>query len=79
METEVDPRLVDNSFEAKAGSRGAWGERANRDLKFTKGNSTILAHCTVTKDRKWVAGFKLHIDSDGKLGLKCICPCKFLL
>ncbi len=36
-EVSVDPRLQDNSFEAKGGSRGSWGEKANRDLKFTKG------------------------------------------
>lgn len=36
-DTRVDPKLADNSFEAKAGSRGAWGEKANKDLKFTKG------------------------------------------
>ncbi|XP_015749517.1 PREDICTED: lisH domain-containing protein C1711.05-like [Acropora digitifera] len=35
----VDPRLKDNSFEAKAGSRGDWGEKANKDLKFVKGKS----------------------------------------
>lgn len=34
----VDPRLQDNSFEAKGGSKGSWGERANKDLKFTKGD-----------------------------------------
>ncbi len=38
-EIAVDPRLEDNSFEAKGGSRGSWGEKANRDLKFTKGRS----------------------------------------
>ena len=36
-DTMVDPKLADNSFEAKAGSKGAWGEKANKDLKFTKG------------------------------------------
>ena len=44
METEVDPRVADNSFEAKAGSRGAWGERANHDLKFTKGQRSNPVH-----------------------------------
>jgi len=33
----VDSKVADNSFEAKAGSRGSWGEKANKDLKFTKG------------------------------------------
>ena len=37
----VDPRLQDNSFEAKGGARGSWGERANKDLKFTKGMCII--------------------------------------
>lgn len=36
---EVDPRLKDNSFDAKSGSRGSWGERANQDLKHTRGKS----------------------------------------
>jgi nucleolin len=36
---EVDHRLQDNSFEAKRGARGSWGEKANKDLKFTKGKS----------------------------------------
>lgn len=38
-EVKVDPRLKDNSFEAKFGSRGDWGEKANQDLKFVKGKS----------------------------------------
>ncbi|KAJ7381103.1 nucleolar and coiled-body phosphoprotein 1 [Desmophyllum pertusum] len=38
-EIAVDPRLKDNSFEAKYGSRGDWGEKANKDLKFVKGKS----------------------------------------
>lgn len=38
-EVEVDPRLADNSFTAKGGSRGDWGEKANDVLKFTKGKS----------------------------------------
>ncbi|XP_066921540.1 nucleolar and coiled-body phosphoprotein 1-like [Clytia hemisphaerica] len=29
--------LRDNSFEAKIGATGDWGERANNDLKFTRG------------------------------------------
>merc|ERR1712080_266249 len=35
----VPEQLQDNSFEAKAGSHGDWGEKANLDLKFTKGKS----------------------------------------
>lgn len=38
-EVEVDPRVCNNSFEAKKGSQGDWGERANNVLKFTKGKS----------------------------------------
>lgn len=33
----IDPRLKDNSFEAKQGARGSWGERANDSLKYTRG------------------------------------------
>ncbi|KAF0293898.1 Nucleolar and coiled-body phosphoprotein 1 [Amphibalanus amphitrite] len=36
-EVEVHQQLADNSFEAKSGAVGSWGERANRDLKFTRG------------------------------------------
>ena len=69
-DVEVDPRLVDNSFEAKvreisvprlmvplvsthynytclhtqAGSRGSWGEKANKDLKYTKGEHVHSGH-----------------------------------
>lgn len=38
-EVEVDPRLADNSFDAKNGSRGDWGQKANEALKLTKGKS----------------------------------------
>lgn len=33
----VDPKLRDNSFEAKAGARGSWGEKAHSVLKNVKG------------------------------------------
>lgn len=33
----IPNKLRDNSFEGKAGSFGDWGERANADLKHTKG------------------------------------------
>ena len=41
VEEDIDvPELLkDNSFENKKGSRGDWGEKANNDLKFTKGKS----------------------------------------
>ncbi|XP_022334989.2 uncharacterized protein LOC111131654 isoform X2 [Crassostrea virginica] len=38
-EVLVDRRLADNSFEAKKGASGSWGEKANRDLKHTQGKS----------------------------------------
>jgi len=33
----IDPRLQDNSFEAKKGASGSWGEKASRDLIVTRG------------------------------------------
>lgn len=33
----VPNKLQDNSFEAKIGARGDWGEKANLDLKHTRG------------------------------------------
>lgn len=38
-EIKVDARVADNSFDAKRGAAGDWGERANEVLKFTKGKS----------------------------------------
>lgn len=38
-EIEVDARVADNSFEAKKGAAGDWGEKANNILKYTKGKS----------------------------------------
>lgn len=35
----MDSRVADNSFDAKRGAAGDWGERANQVLKFTKGKS----------------------------------------
>lgn len=35
----MDPRLTDNSFDAKFGAKGDWGQKANDVLKFTKGKS----------------------------------------
>lgn len=35
----VDMKLSNNSFEAKKGSKGSWGEKANKDFKHTKGKS----------------------------------------
>lgn len=36
---DVPHHLRDNSFEAKIGASGDWGEKANLDLKYTKGKS----------------------------------------
>jgi len=36
-EIYVDPRLRDNSFEAKSGAATSWGYRANQDLIVTRG------------------------------------------
>uniref|UniRef100_A0A4Y0BFL1 SRP40_C domain-containing protein n=1 Tax=Anopheles funestus TaxID=62324 RepID=A0A4Y0BFL1_ANOFN len=36
---DIDERLMDNSYEAKQNAHGAFGERANRILKHTKGKS----------------------------------------
>lgn len=38
-EVEVDARVANNSFDAKKGAAGDWGEKANDVLKFTKGKS----------------------------------------
>ncbi|XP_063163687.1 nucleolar and coiled-body phosphoprotein 1 isoform X4 [Candoia aspera] len=38
-EVEVDVRVANNSFDAKKGAAGDWGEKANNVLKFTKGKS----------------------------------------
>ncbi|XP_052007111.1 nucleolar and coiled-body phosphoprotein 1-like [Xyrauchen texanus] len=38
-EIDVDPRLADNSFDAKLGASGDWGQKANNVLRFTKGKS----------------------------------------
>ncbi|TNM99853.1 hypothetical protein fugu_012886 [Takifugu bimaculatus] len=38
-QVDVDPRLQDNSFDAKRGANGDWGQKANDVLKFTKGKS----------------------------------------
>jgi hypothetical protein len=36
---QLSQSLVDNSFEAKAGAKGSWGEKANDLLKHTQGRS----------------------------------------
>jgi nucleolin len=39
----VDPRLKDNSFMAKGGARGSWGEKAFYDFKTAKGKPLTKA------------------------------------
>ncbi|VEL11336.1 unnamed protein product [Protopolystoma xenopodis] len=36
-EVNLIPALSNNSFEAKLGAQGSWGERANQALKLTRG------------------------------------------
>ncbi|MGY0406660.1 hypothetical protein, partial [Pseudoalteromonas sp. SYSU M81241] len=36
-EVLINRKLSDNSFEAKKGAAGSWGEKAHRDLKHTQG------------------------------------------
>ncbi|KER22981.1 hypothetical protein T265_14746, partial [Opisthorchis viverrini] len=50
----VDPRLSNNSYEAKPNSRGAWGERAYKDFQFTSGKS--FKHEKTKKKRGNYAG-----------------------
>jgi hypothetical protein len=38
-EIAVPEALADNSYEAKQGAAGGWGEKASRDLIVTKGKS----------------------------------------
>ncbi|XP_039215937.1 nucleolar and coiled-body phosphoprotein 1 [Crotalus tigris] len=38
-EIEIDMRVANNSFDAKKGAMGDWGEKANDVLRFTKGKS----------------------------------------
>merc|ERR1712168_560150 len=36
---EVKSKFSNNSFEAKSGAQGSWGEKANKDLLYTQGKS----------------------------------------
>ncbi|KAL5010428.1 hypothetical protein ScPMuIL_012733 [Solemya velum] len=65
-EYEVDTRLNDNSFEAKSGSKGSWGERANKDLRNTKGKS--FRHEKTKKKRGSYRGG--NIDAHGVHSIK---------
>lgn len=38
-EVLINRKLSNNSFEAKKGAAGSWGEKAHRDLKHTQGKS----------------------------------------
>lgn len=63
---EVGANLRDNSFEAKRGSMGSWGEKANRDLKHTQGKS--FRHEKTKKKRGSYRGGA--IDSSGVNSIK---------
>jgi len=51
---------ADNSFEAKIGARGDWGEKANADLKFTKGKS--FRHEKTKKKRGSYRGGNINVS-----------------
>uniref|UniRef100_A0A5K4EKH2 SRP40_C domain-containing protein n=2 Tax=Schistosoma mansoni TaxID=6183 RepID=A0A5K4EKH2_SCHMA len=57
----VHPNLRDNSFEAKRNARGSWGEKANRDLKFTSGK--VFKQEKTKKKRGSYSGGSLSLDS----------------
>nr|CAX73363.1 Nucleolar phosphoprotein p130 [Schistosoma japonicum] len=57
----VHPNLRDNSFEAMRNSRGSWGERANRDFKFTSGK--VFKQEKTKKKRGSYVGGSLSLDS----------------
>ncbi|VDP33434.1 unnamed protein product [Schistosoma mattheei] len=57
----VHPNLRDNSFEAKRNARGSWGEKANRDFKFTSGKA--FKQEKTKKKRGSYSGGSLSLDS----------------
>ncbi|ODN06326.1 Nucleolar and coiled-body phosphoprotein 1 [Orchesella cincta] len=67
-EVEVDYRLADNSFDAKKGARGSWGERANQDLKHTKGKS--FRHEKTKKKRGAYRGGLIKIASKKPISIE---------
>ncbi|VDP90822.1 unnamed protein product [Echinostoma caproni] len=56
----LDPRLADNSFDAKPKAQGSWGERANRDFRFTQGKT--FKHEKTKKKRGAYFGGSLSTD-----------------
>jgi hypothetical protein len=58
LATYADNRLADNSFTAKSGAAGSYGERAHRDLAPTKGRDFRQE-----KNKKKKGGYRGgHID-----------------
>ncbi|VDO86876.1 unnamed protein product [Schistosoma margrebowiei] len=57
----IHPNLRDNSFEAKRNARGSWGEKANRDFKFTSGKA--FKQEKTKKKRGSYSGGSLSLDS----------------
>merc|ERR1712013_920172 len=51
---------ADNSFDAKIGARGDWGEKANEDLRFTKGKS--FRHEKTKKKRGSYRGGAINVS-----------------
>ncbi|KAL3321209.1 hypothetical protein Ciccas_000087 [Cichlidogyrus casuarinus] len=59
-EIAVNPNLCDNSYEAKIGARGSWGEKANNILKHTQGKS--FRHEKTKKKRGTYSGGIISTD-----------------
>jgi nucleolin len=60
-EVSVDPRLQDNSYFAKGGAQGSFGERANLDLIKTRGKS--FRHEKTKKKRGTYRGGQIDMNS----------------
>lgn len=56
----VPDQLADNSFDAKIGARGDWGQKANEDLRFTKGKS--FRHEKTKKKRGSYRGGNINVS-----------------
>jgi len=59
-EIHVREELRDNSFDAKIGARGDWGEKANEDLRVTKGKS--FRHEKTKKKRGSYRGGSINVS-----------------
>uniref|UniRef100_A0A182LRZ1 Srp40 C-terminal domain-containing protein n=1 Tax=Anopheles culicifacies TaxID=139723 RepID=A0A182LRZ1_9DIPT len=69
-EIEIDQRLMDNSYEAKQNAYGAYGERANKILKHTKGKS--FRHEKTKKKRSGYQGGAIDTSHKAKSTLRNI-------